>query len=1147
MNVQRMRSLTGLLLVSLLACAGLADSGQPVQGGQGRPAGNAEPTDEQLFEQLVTIQDSSYPFVRNMLLARGPAIDPLLNREMEGQDWRRNLAARALWLRLHEPELVAMWELVKDGGLVTDPGDQNPRLEKRNPHGGQIKMPLTRQIVPLVVERLWEKSEAQGIWWRGGDVKAVRMLGHIGDPLAVEPLVVYLERHYQFADETAEALFRIGKPAVPELIAFLKRVTREGKVWCHSDAAWRAIDLLGRLGDPRAVPILKAILANTAPLTRDDNRWLWSVLAATAAKSLAVLAPQETAEPAVDWLLAVFDEKRCDRDYLRSYGTRHYMNFRPVAVGLGPAVLPLLKERLAAATDPRLRMTLEGLTAQIAAADKTAAYLARFPAVEQAVAAEVPVPGDDLRPVALAILKERAAVIAMPRHVVALGRERVEGVFPFLSQCVEWHWSDAAAIEALGYLGDERAVEKLAEVARGAYGPNRPAVVALFRIGGPKALAALKQAAAGGEAKVPQSAQAARRLAGTFALALEGKLDELAGMLGDEARDVRLVAAEALARAGDARAAPVLIQLAAESANEEHADLRGLLVSLGEKALPAVREARADQDDWPVRLTAEAAELEITNPELCRKVRDELVSAWAGFAMMHVYRVGMVMQAGEIAAKALPAEAVPYLEALAYFGGDGRAFPAVAVAAAGWFKQERSIPVIVACAGRPAYLLRDAVVEALKLFGEKGLEAAKAIPEPDPEKAGYSRRSGRSRAGTHVLADAKTPEGRDEILKGLRSTWKVEGEEDKQQEAERFRAWQERVLALIRAARNYQDEQLLDALIEFSARPEVGTYDEFRRELTRQLDRYEDDRVVAPLRQLALARTDQALSALTRRDGLGTVAWLAGLLAEGETVDAQYRAAQDLAAAARIHAPANKMREAVRRAAVRALVQALADPDAGVQWHAAGGLTGFQEPEAVKAVIEWFSPVDTKQVDLVCGYLGDSGDASACPKLLEALGRRPTRRLAEALLKLGREEAVPAMATFLGDGQGCGQAALALIRFGPQGLEPVIDVLRQTRDKRVWQGLLQVIAESTDVGPAYEAVAERLADIRRAGPEGPMFQALEARDREQSWRWLNSIAMKALMRCDAARAAPVLRRIVVEESDPTIRKEAIDLLISPPR
>ena len=91
-----------------------------------------------------------------------------------------------------------------------------------------------------------------------GEKNAAGLLGAIGDPRAIEPLIAALkDKHSLVSRVAAEALVKIDTPAVDLLIATLN--------YNDDFICIRAAEALGEIGDPRAVDPLIAVL--------NDGRW----------------------------------------------------------------------------------------------------------------------------------------------------------------------------------------------------------------------------------------------------------------------------------------------------------------------------------------------------------------------------------------------------------------------------------------------------------------------------------------------------------------------------------------------------------------------------------------------------------------------------------------------------------------------------------------------------------------------------------------------------------------------------------------------------------------------------------------------------------------------------------------------------------
>jgi HEAT repeat protein len=124
---------------------------------------------------------------------------------------------------------------------------------------GIAEYPLVADVgesgVESLISRLSNGSFQQR--WTAADA-----LGDIGDPRAVEPLVAALENRNPspaVRESAAAALVKIGAPAVEPLIALLSS---------RSSARLHAAEVLGNIGDPRAVEPLTGALENGPPPLR---------------------------------------------------------------------------------------------------------------------------------------------------------------------------------------------------------------------------------------------------------------------------------------------------------------------------------------------------------------------------------------------------------------------------------------------------------------------------------------------------------------------------------------------------------------------------------------------------------------------------------------------------------------------------------------------------------------------------------------------------------------------------------------------------------------------------------------------------------------------------------------------------------------
>lgn len=135
----------------------------------------------------------------------------------------------------------------------------------------KIGSPAVNSLINTFINATWSETRGWAVWALGKirDSQAVaplisslndedinirsaaaRILGEFGDPRAVEPLIAALRNEDgNLRKEAFNALVRIGTPSVEPLISQLNQY--------HSA---RAVEALGRIGDPRAVEPLIAVL-----------------------------------------------------------------------------------------------------------------------------------------------------------------------------------------------------------------------------------------------------------------------------------------------------------------------------------------------------------------------------------------------------------------------------------------------------------------------------------------------------------------------------------------------------------------------------------------------------------------------------------------------------------------------------------------------------------------------------------------------------------------------------------------------------------------------------------------------------------------------------------------------------------------------
>jgi HEAT repeat protein len=176
--------------------------------------------------------------------------------------------------------------------------------------------------------------------------EAVKALGELADPRAIEPLIEIL-KDWKVQTETVQALVKIGEPAIDPLIEVLK------------DENWRirkgAVQALGEIGVPRAVaPLLGALKDHDSDVQKEAVRALGKIGEPAIAPLLAALknedddvqkgamqALEEIGEPAVESFLewAVDLKKRgeiqqAEQVLVNLWDLREFDQQQAIAVGL---------------------------------------------------------------------------------------------------------------------------------------------------------------------------------------------------------------------------------------------------------------------------------------------------------------------------------------------------------------------------------------------------------------------------------------------------------------------------------------------------------------------------------------------------------------------------------------------------------------------------------------------------------------------------------------------------------------------------------------------------------------------------------------------------------------------------------------------
>jgi HEAT repeat protein len=418
-----------------------------------------------------------------------------------------------------------------------------------DPHE-EVRRAATRSLGAL-----WELPGVSGLGDEDHNVRrdAAVVLGELGDPRAVEPLIAALRnKDWEMLQVAVEALVKIGRPTVGPLIAALgdedsyvrqaaavalgaigdpraveplSAALRDGNSYVRRAAA----EALGRLGGPHAVGPLIAALRD------EDER-----IREAAAEALGRLGDPRAVGPLIAAL-------RDEDSYVRREATEALVKID------GPAVEPLIAALRD--EDERIREAAAEALGRLgdprAVGPLIAALRDEDSDVRQAAAeALVKIGGPAVEPLSAALGDEDRDVRRVAAGALgAIGDPRAVEPLSAALRDEKWIVRQAAA-GALGTIGDPRAVEPLSAALRDKeWTVRRAAAGALGTIGDPRAVGPLSAALRDEKWIVRQVAAGALGTIGD-----SRAVEWLSAALRDKDSDVRQAAAEALEAIGDPRA-----------------------------------------------------------------------------------------------------------------------------------------------------------------------------------------------------------------------------------------------------------------------------------------------------------------------------------------------------------------------------------------------------------------------------------------------------------------------------------------------------------------------------------------------------------------------------------------------------------------
>ena len=1106
-----------------------------------------------VFEKCAAFDADAYCVARDALVQQGKTILPFLTGKVRSEDWRQWSLAEALILHVEKPEQVATWRQALGAWMA--------KLVYRDDGSVVVKLNVTppEEVVvvkadawPILVDAM-RAHDGQTRTERPAE-RAKQILAHLAEPRTIDAMI-----HFG----NVEALVKIGKPAIP---ALHRAVRRKAETWHEQRRKMAAAKALGQIGDQ----------SSTAVLIEELGKPLYVDTAVACCQALGPIGTAEGAEIVFDMLRASAAGWKGTTVQGARPG-RYYAPLRGAMLAFGQTGKGVLKKR-AAGKDVLDRGIASGLLFEMAHRDRAEAFYRAYGAAMMALQGRLWWSDPQRRPDHLAFGRQmfwteahesQADALSVPLppplrielalaqpqagNVVALGRLKDKNLaFQVMAAALDrCRYKVELVLIALAELGKAEAVDvyrKLLATRRDvAYVTLVEAVVLL---GEPKGAELLREMIRLNGTKgyfATKTYATTAALAKTVLPALEGDAEVLVKLLQSDQASVRRVAARALARKGDIRAAGVLLTEALAEKGPVHAKLRDAVVAMGKPAAAFLRN-RGKTAKGTEKLACEALAVRIEKPELAAKLHEAGLVQDPGFMNRGGPTVATFQGAGKRVAKAVGTEAVPLLEATIVWRADS-VRPGIAVFALAELKQERSIDVLVSQLGQVAWIRGTSLVAvALQSFGPKGIEAAKRVPPPDPSKARFASRVSRHRGRANTLTLAKDVKGVDDIIEGLQLA-----------AAGKIETWRTNIY--LKLAIKYDDKRLVEPVIEALDKQGDAVADSAMPVLCR----YEDERIVPPcLKYLPLfSRIGSfALHGLVRAKGrhgvteflirharlsydvnarLGAVRGMAYLITRRREFLASKDPAVDAAAQAR--------REAAIAEALRDLLK---DADRSVNTEAAGQLAQISKGPrcagSLQPLMAWAEP-QSKLPDSVTQYLAATKAEGVGPLLLTIYRRAPQTnyKIAAALARLKYEPAAGHVAAEL-DRRLAGKIRTSyallfapemeiLCNFGPSGCDVVHRVFQRDRRPTVRVNAAHALARC-----GYQkAAAETRAIFREYVAEGSKPGALKAKyknaDALRDYRRRIMMLVEAMVMFDRKqRAYPTLVWACLTTADTELRK-----------
>lgn len=1155
---------------------------------------------EQVFERTKECRGIEYAVGRDLLASQGERILPFLVAHADDEDWRARMLAAALEIRIRTPDRATevsralahafSWPTLQDPH--TDRVNVMWRRHTPTGLGPPQHTILTRADVGLLAEVLREGGSSATSRING--VAAVRVLGLLREARAAPALIETYDGYTGDDFEVVhEVLVAIGEPAVGPLSKRLRHAATDEPRSYEERIAMRAsapvAEVLGRIGGPEA----EAVLLECLP---DMHRKV-QVLAVS--RALASLRVERAVSLVFEKMRESLAVHRLPDPQNRGDHLAGYAEMRPILLAFGDSLARFLREHSGAGHTLAERALGAGLLFEHDTPEEADAFYrahARAHGLEErwrrlfggwwrtdetydAVAEgrshfwerwgwrrggprRVPPP--------IPLLLEGGFAFSDVEDLERLARLTepdlaYEVVAEALLHPLRFKGAGPVAF-ALAERGEARVLDLFDKLLEPAPPPRLPypvpyvgeLVEALLFLDDPGSVPLLQKIldhAAGPPSNRNAWYREAVDLA-EAALAFFAASDkERAALLESEHAAVRLSAARVLARLGDPRGLDTLLDAMLAADSEGYEPVRTDVLRLGGAALVGIAVRRGAATDPRTTALLDALSARIERVDGGTRIDRAVAHGLPPSSRHRAPQLTDYAAAGKRLAKHLGAKARPVLEEIALLGarhGESR-LATFALASIG---DERSIPVIVAVARRdPA-----AAAMALEAFGEKGIEAARRIPKPDPERPAFAGRGRRHIAAADALTRTEDPRAVEKILEGLNEP------EPLDYGVMRERRYRPRMVEYLRLAFEHHDERFVEPVIRLIR---DCRWPEVREEAFRVIGFYEDERIVdlcLPHIPQTYARDDTALRALVRQLGSQCGPFLLEHFESAADEDTKLRMARALARLEEhgaYHYGRNveeddvaTRREAVKGSgalAIRALRSLMEEASPETQAKAAAELASMnylaKEPEPIEILVGWLAGHPSPPHGVLC-HLEETKPEGVGDALLASyrIGNLEWVGTARVLGVLEHEPALPFVLEAL-------ERRLAgnpekpsdlpemetAVRLGTGGREKVLDLLRSDLPSPI-RVRAACLLGSAGHDPAYEPIRDLFLSFVERGypPNDGTSRARDARSRHHS---ALRTAAGALARLRPETAYTLLVRVLMRTEDPALRKVLVSGLL----